>query len=75
MLSIDLTGKRAFVAGVADDGGFGFAFTRRKQSKSQKRKTREEGEFPAAVGHARQSITASAQGKSPVHSARLRDGA
>ncbi len=25
MLSIDLTGKRAFVAGVADDGGFGFA--------------------------------------------------
>src|SRR5690242_4740090 len=25
MLAIDLTGKRAFVAGVADDGGFGFA--------------------------------------------------
>jgi enoyl-[acyl-carrier protein] reductase I len=25
MLPIDLTGKRAFVAGVADDGGFGFA--------------------------------------------------
>jgi enoyl-[acyl-carrier protein] reductase I len=25
MLSIDLTGKRAFIAGVADDGGFGFA--------------------------------------------------
>ena len=25
MLSIDLTGKRAFVAGVADDAGFGFA--------------------------------------------------
>ena len=25
MLSIDLTNKRAFVAGVADDGGFGFA--------------------------------------------------
>ncbi|HYW32995.1 MAG TPA: enoyl-[acyl-carrier-protein] reductase [Gemmatimonas sp.] len=25
MLSIDLTGKRALVAGVADDGGFGFA--------------------------------------------------
>ena len=25
MLSIDLSGKRAFVAGVADDGGFGFA--------------------------------------------------
>src|ERR1051325_3150139 len=25
MLSIDLKGKRAFVAGVADDGGFGFA--------------------------------------------------
>src|SRR5688572_8518321 len=24
MLSIDLKGKRAFVAGVADDGGFGF---------------------------------------------------
>ena len=25
MLGIDLTGKRAFVGGVADDGGFGFA--------------------------------------------------
>jgi enoyl-[acyl-carrier protein] reductase I len=25
MLAIDLTGKRAFVAGVADDGGFGWA--------------------------------------------------
>src|SRR6266550_2215543 len=25
MLPIDLTGRRAFVAGVADDGGFGFA--------------------------------------------------
>ena len=25
MLSIDMTGKRAFIAGVADDGGFGFA--------------------------------------------------
>src|SRR3954467_10338475 len=25
MLSIDLTNKRAFIAGVADDGGFGFA--------------------------------------------------
>ena len=25
MLSLDLTGKRALVAGVADDGGFGFA--------------------------------------------------
>jgi enoyl-[acyl-carrier protein] reductase I len=28
MLSIDLTGKRAFIAGVADDGGFGFAIAR-----------------------------------------------
>src|SRR3954462_9895635 len=25
MLNIDLTGRRAFVAGVADDGGLGFA--------------------------------------------------
>ena len=25
MLGIDLTGKRALVAGVSDDGGFGFA--------------------------------------------------
>src|SRR5471030_1903329 len=25
MLNIDLTGRRALVAGVADDGGFGFA--------------------------------------------------
>jgi enoyl-[acyl-carrier protein] reductase I len=28
MLCIDLTGKRAFVAGVADDGGFGFAIAK-----------------------------------------------
>jgi len=28
MLSIDMTGKRAFIAGVADDGGFGFAIAR-----------------------------------------------
>lgn len=27
-LGIDLTGKRAFVAGVADDGGFGFAIAK-----------------------------------------------
>lgn len=29
MLSIDLTGKRAFVAGVADDQGYGWAIVRR----------------------------------------------
>jgi enoyl-[acyl-carrier protein] reductase I len=29
MLSIDLQGKRALVAGIADDGGFGFAIARR----------------------------------------------
>ena len=29
MLAIDLSGKRAFVAGVADDAGFGFAIARR----------------------------------------------
>jgi enoyl-[acyl-carrier protein] reductase I len=28
MLGIDLRGKRAFVAGVADDGGFGFAISK-----------------------------------------------
>jgi enoyl-[acyl-carrier protein] reductase I len=28
MLNIDLTGKRALVAGVADDGGFGFAISK-----------------------------------------------
>src|SRR5437868_4183554 len=28
MLSIDLTNKRALVAGVADDGGFGFAIAK-----------------------------------------------
>ena len=28
MLSIDLTGKRALVAGVADDAGFGFAIAK-----------------------------------------------
>jgi enoyl-[acyl-carrier protein] reductase I len=29
MLAIDLSGKRAFVAGIADDAGFGFAIARR----------------------------------------------
>lgn len=29
MVKIDLTGKRAFVAGVADDGGFGFFIAKR----------------------------------------------
>jgi enoyl-[acyl-carrier protein] reductase I len=28
MLPIDLTGRRAFIAGVADDGGFGFAIAK-----------------------------------------------
>ncbi len=28
MLSLDLTGKRALVAGVADDNGFGFAIAK-----------------------------------------------
>jgi enoyl-[acyl-carrier protein] reductase I len=28
MLSIDLRGKRALVAGVADDGGYGFAIAK-----------------------------------------------
>lgn len=28
MLPIDLSGKRAFVAGVADDAGFGFAIAK-----------------------------------------------
>ena len=28
MLPIDLSGKRAFVAGVADDAGFGFAISK-----------------------------------------------
>src|SRR5450631_2501196 len=28
MLAIDLTGKRALVAGVADDGGYGFAIAK-----------------------------------------------
>ena len=28
MLKIDLTGRRALVAGIADDGGFGFAIAK-----------------------------------------------
>ena len=28
MLKIDLTSRRAFVVGVADDGGFGFAIAK-----------------------------------------------
>ena len=31
MLNIDLTGKRALVAGVADDAGFGFAIAKALQ--------------------------------------------
>ncbi len=47
MLSIDLKGKRAFVAGVADDGGFGFAIAR---SLAQAGATVCIGTWPPALG-------------------------
>ena len=36
MLAIDLTGKRAFVAGVADNGGFGFAIAKAMAEATEK---------------------------------------
>lgn len=47
MLPIDLKGKRAFVAGVADDGGFGFAIAR---SLAQAGATVCIGTWPPALG-------------------------
>jgi enoyl-[acyl-carrier protein] reductase I len=47
MLSIDLTGKRAFVAGVGDDGGFGFAIAK---SLAQAGATICVGTWPPAMG-------------------------
>src|SRR6185295_3169664 len=47
MLPIDLTGKRAFVAGVADDGGFGFAIAK---SLAQAGASVCVGTWPPAIG-------------------------
>jgi enoyl-[acyl-carrier protein] reductase I len=47
MLSIDLTGKRAFVAGVADDGGFGFAIAKALAEAGAKVSV---GTWPPALG-------------------------
>jgi len=47
MLSIDLTGKRAFVAGVADDGGFGFAIAK---ALTEAGATVSVGTWPPALG-------------------------
>lgn len=47
MLSIDLRGKRAFVAGVADDGGFGFAIAK---SLAEAGATVSVGTWPPAMG-------------------------
>jgi enoyl-[acyl-carrier protein] reductase I len=47
MLSIDLTGKRAFIAGVADDGGFGFAIAK---SLAEAGATIVLGTWPPALG-------------------------
>jgi len=46
-LSIDLSGKRAFVAGVADDGGFGFAIAK---SLAEAGATVCAGTWPPALG-------------------------
>ena len=47
MLSIDLTGKRALVAGVSDDGGFGFAIAK---SLAEAGATICVGSWPPALG-------------------------
>ena len=47
MLAIDLTGKRAFVAGVADDGGFGFAIAK---AMAEAGATIAVGTWPPALG-------------------------
>jgi enoyl-[acyl-carrier protein] reductase I len=47
MLSIDLSGKRAFVAGVADDGGFGFAIAKALATAGAKVSL---GTWPPALG-------------------------
>jgi enoyl-[acyl-carrier protein] reductase I len=47
MLSIDLSGKRALVAGVSDDGGFGFAIAK---SLAQAGATICVGSWPPALG-------------------------
>jgi enoyl-[acyl-carrier protein] reductase I len=47
MLAIDLTGKRALVAGVSDDGGFGFAIAK---SLAQAGATVCVGSWPPALG-------------------------
>lgn len=47
MLPIDLSGKRAFIAGVADDGGFGFAIAK---SLAQAGAQVSVGTWPPALG-------------------------
>ena len=47
MLAIDLTGKRALIAGVSDDGGFGFAIAR---SLAEAGATILLGSWPPALG-------------------------
>ena len=47
MLPIDLSGKRAFIAGVADDGGFGFAIAK---ALAQAGATVSVGTWPPALG-------------------------
>ncbi len=47
MLNVDLTGKRAFVAGVADDGGFGFAIAKALTEAGAKVSV---GTWPPAMG-------------------------
>ena len=47
MLPIDLSGKRAFIAGVADDGGFGFAIAK---ALAEAGATVSVGTWPPALG-------------------------
>src|SRR5512133_1875612 len=47
MLNIDLTGRRALVAGVADDGGFGFAIAK---ALAEAGATVSVGSWPPAMG-------------------------
>src|SRR5438105_4876001 len=76
MLPIDLSGKRAFVAGVADDGGFGFAIAK---ALGQAGASVCLGTWPPALGIfpkllERAKEGTDAKGKEMAESLRMRDG-
>ena len=68
MLPIDLSGKRAFIAGVADDGGFGFAIAK---ALAEAGATVSVGTWPPALGIFLKMLE---RGKMEESMALLRDG-